>query len=54
MTWLCAESQWNHAPVPADLLEDAESKARQSTTGGNLAETIVAAVAGATSSSMEI
>lgn len=27
MTWICPESKGKHAPVPADVLRDAEAKA---------------------------
>lgn len=28
MTWVCAESKFKHALVPADLLKEAEEKAK--------------------------
>ena len=28
MTWVCEKSGWKHAPVPADMLEAAEVKAK--------------------------
>jgi hypothetical protein len=28
MTWICEESGFKHAPVPADLLAEAEAKAK--------------------------
>ena len=28
MSWICAESNFRHVPVPADLLKEAEEKAR--------------------------
>jgi len=28
MTWICAESKYKHAAVPADLLKEADDKGR--------------------------
>ena len=28
MTWICEESKWKHAAVPADLLKEADDKGR--------------------------